>query len=216
MTTLQGHHALRDMGAIQFGTTSTALNASDQNISQARTSRSIRFLSNPILTKIYAMSKKSSWVKNRHSQTAQAKAQQRHRRKRGPFKRQQNPALNASSIYLYLFRSRILRKIYILDLSSLRQYQHTFIWLDVYTQSTSILYPKWHFDYPPTIQEAIDDIVPTSSIRQSKLLRQLSLLSLVLPAMKRKEYLVNYYWLSLVGHARVSLKISKETVRGSI
>lgn len=47
----------------------------------------MRFSNNFVSAEIYVMSKKSSWVKKHHLETARAKAQQRHRWKKGLFKK---------------------------------------------------------------------------------------------------------------------------------
>ena len=82
----------------------------------------MRFSNNFVSTEIYVMSKKSSWVKKRHSVTARAKAQQRHRRKKGLFKKAAEFCLECESDVFVAVRVRKTGQMYILDSSSQKQW----------------------------------------------------------------------------------------------
>lgn len=85
----------------------------------------MRFQNNSIPPATYVMSKKSSWVKKRHSDTARAKAQQRHRHKRGLFKKAAEFCLECESDVLVVVRIRKTGQMYILDSSSRNQWLNT-------------------------------------------------------------------------------------------
>jgi hypothetical protein len=64
------------------------------------------------------MSKKSSWVKKRHSDSARAKAQQRHRRKRNLLKKAAEFSLECDSDVFLAVRIQGTGQIYVFDSSS--------------------------------------------------------------------------------------------------
>jgi hypothetical protein len=64
------------------------------------------------------MSKKSSWVKKRHSDSARAKAQQRHRRKRNLLKKAAEFSLECESDVFLAVRIQKTGQIYVFDSSS--------------------------------------------------------------------------------------------------
>lgn len=71
------------------------------------------------------MPQKSSWTKKHHSQTARAKAQQRHRRKRGLFKKAAEFCCECESDVFMAVRVRNTGQMYILDSSSRSQWLST-------------------------------------------------------------------------------------------
>ncbi|KAE8386945.1 hypothetical protein BDV23DRAFT_186822 [Aspergillus alliaceus] len=99
------------------------------------------------------MSKKSSWVKKRHSETAQAKAQQRHRRKRGLFKKAAEFWRECESEVFLAVQVRKTGQMHILNSSSRSQWLHTLANL------TSC--------FPLPIQETMEDIIPQICERSS-------------------------------------------------
>lgn len=68
------------------------------------------------------MSNESSWVKKCHSETAWAKEQQRHRRKKGLFKKAAGSCLECESDVFVAVRVRKTEQMYILDSSSQKQW----------------------------------------------------------------------------------------------
>jgi hypothetical protein len=64
------------------------------------------------------MSKKTSWVKKRHSDSARAKAQQRHRRKRNLLKKAAEFSLECESDVFLAVRIQKTGQIYVFDSSS--------------------------------------------------------------------------------------------------
>lgn len=85
------------------------------------------------------MSKKASWVKKRRLQTARAKAQQRHRRKRGLFKKAAEFCHECESDVFVAVRVRKTGQMYILDSSSRDQWLSTLSDLVCLTNFLSIL-----------------------------------------------------------------------------
>lgn len=71
---------------------------------------------------VQAMSKKSSWVKKRHSDSARAKAQQRHRRKRNLLKKAAEFSLECESDVFLAVRIQTTGQIHIFDSSSETQW----------------------------------------------------------------------------------------------
>ncbi|KAL4936304.1 hypothetical protein BDV06DRAFT_205293 [Aspergillus oleicola] len=67
------------------------------------------------------MSNKPSFTKRRHSDSARAKTQQRHRRKRGLFKKAAEFSLECESDVFLAVRIRKSGQIYILDSSSRKE-----------------------------------------------------------------------------------------------
>lgn len=85
----------------------------------------MRFQNNSIPPATYVMSKKSLWVKKRHSDTARAKAQQWYRRQRGLFRKAAEFCLECESDVLVAVRIWKTGQMYILDSSSRNQWLNT-------------------------------------------------------------------------------------------
>lgn len=100
----------------------------------------MRFSNNFSLPEINVVSKKSLWVKKRHSETARAKAQQRHRRKRGLFKKAAEFCLECKSDVFVAVRVRKTGQMYMLDSSSRSQ------WLNI---MSNLVYPIKSFSHHP-------------------------------------------------------------------
>ncbi|KAK9607400.1 hypothetical protein V6Z93_000946 [Aspergillus fumigatus] len=95
---------------------------------------------------VQAMSKKSSWVKKRHSDSARAKAQQRHRRKRNLLKKAAEFSLECESDVFLAVRIQTTGQIHIFDSSSETQ------WLNILSNMAMC--------YPTPIHETLEDIFP--------------------------------------------------------
>ncbi|KAA8652090.1 uncharacterized protein ATNIH1004_000994 [Aspergillus tanneri] len=92
------------------------------------------------------MPQKSSWLKKRRSESARAKTQQRHRRKRGLFKKAAEFSLECESDVVVAVRIQKTGQIYIFDSASKKKWLNTLSDLATY--------------YPPPIQETLEDVIP--------------------------------------------------------
>ncbi|KAL4891356.1 hypothetical protein BDV59DRAFT_182310 [Aspergillus ambiguus] len=92
------------------------------------------------------MSNRPSFIKKRHSDSARAKTQQRHRRKKGLFKKAAEFSLECEADVLLAVRIHRTGQIYILNSSSRKEM------LDALSNLATC--------YPRPIEETLDDIIP--------------------------------------------------------